>query len=164
MSVVVDGTAGVTFPDTSVQSVAKPAAPQSFIWLTATNGYGSTNTTIKRYSTTVTNQGSDITYTDSATLGAAFTINTNGVYAISIIANAVSGTYPGISVNSSQLSTVIYSITASNRLGYSYSSGGNSGMTTVCVYLSAGSVIRPHTDGAATTVATVEQFQIVRVA
>ena len=57
-------------------------ASQSMVRLNTSNGYGSTNTVIKRYTNVVTNQGVDITYADSATLGASFTINTAGVYAI----------------------------------------------------------------------------------
>lgn len=46
------------------------------------NGYGSTNTKIRRFTTVGENLGSSITYADSATDGASFTINQTGVYAM----------------------------------------------------------------------------------
>jgi len=57
-------------------------APRSEVTVDTGNGYGSTNTRLRRYSNIRKNIGSDITYADSATLGASFTINTAGIYAI----------------------------------------------------------------------------------
>jgi hypothetical protein len=137
---------------------------QSMIRVNTANGYGSTNTAIKRYTTVVTTQGTDITYADSATLGASFTINTAGVYSISgnVVAAATSSL--GASLNSSQLTSVIGNITAADRLIVGYGAGGNPGTFSVSVYLSAGSVIRPHSDGNATTNAAIENFTVTRVA
>jgi hypothetical protein len=47
------------------------------------NGGGGTRTSIRRWTNVVENIGTDITYTDSATNGAEFLINTSGLYAIS---------------------------------------------------------------------------------
>jgi len=135
----------------------------SMVRVNTANGYGSTNTVIKRYTTTVTNQGSDITYADSATLGASFTINTAGVYSISgnVIAAATSSL--GASLNSSQLTTAIGSITAADRLIVGYGGGGNPGTFSVSVYLPAGSVIRPHADANASSSAALENFTVTRI-
>jgi hypothetical protein len=53
----------------------------SMIVASGAGGYGSTATTTNRF-TTVTSDGSDITYTDSSTLGGQFTVVNDGVYHI----------------------------------------------------------------------------------
>jgi hypothetical protein len=137
--------------------------PQSMVRVNTANGYGSTNTMIRRYSTVVTNQGSDIAYADSATLGSSFTINTGGVYAISISSVSTASAYLGLSLNSSQLTTAIHSITAADRLCYGILPSTGSLTVSTCLYLPSGSVIRPHTD-AGFTGGAGDQFTIVRVA
>jgi hypothetical protein len=108
-------------------------------------GYGSTNTAIARFTNVQASIGSDITYSDSATLGASFTINTDGIYHISYtgVADGISNT--GISKNSTQLTTDIVSINVSDRLMVDVNSAaGNEGAATWSGYLQAGDVIRPH--------------------
>jgi len=129
------------------------------------NGYGSSNQWIRRFTTVVTNQGTDITYTDSVTLGASFTINTNGVYAISYSDsfNAISD--QGISVNTTQPNTNIGNIPASERLALSTTAGNNFTETTTWVgFLASGSVLRAQTasNGGGTPATT--QFTISRIA
>lgn len=139
---------------------------RSMVRLNTANGYGSTNTVIRRFTNVVTNQGSDITYADSATLGASFTINTNGVYAISYSDGFVSADYLGISLNSSQLTTGIHAITASDKLCISATSGANIAATaSITLYLPSGSIIRPHattTSGTGAVTANTN-FTITRV-
>ena len=144
-----------------------PVLPaQSMVRLNTANGLGSTNTAIRRFTNTVTNQGTDITYADSATLGASFTINTNGVYAISFNDQFNVNAPMGISLNSTQLTTSIQNITQADILCQSYTSAANIAALTSCtVALVAGDVIRPHvvasvTAGASTTMV---QFTITRV-
>lgn len=60
---------------------------QSMVRLEGGNGFGSVNTRIRRFLTTVTNTGSDIVYVDDASYGASFEIQTDGVYAISYTDN-----------------------------------------------------------------------------
>lgn len=72
----------------------------STVRLSVTNGKGSTNTLVYRWTNTLVNTGSDITYTDSATLGGYLTINTAGMYAISLTVDAnTNGAVFGISLN-----------------------------------------------------------------
>lgn len=142
---------------------------QQMVRLNTANGYGSTNTKIRRFTNTVTNTGSDITYADSATNGASFTINTSGVYAISYSDYfTTGGGRTGISVDSSQLTTNITAITASNVVAVgAYTTAANESSTvSATLYLSSGSVIRAHTNGEATGsgYAGITQFIIVRVA
>jgi len=136
----------------------------SMVRLHTANGYGSTNTTIRRWTTTVANVGADITYADSAANGSTFTINTPGVYAISYSDSFSAGSSMGISLNSSQLTTGISSITTADILSVMTASAANfGGFVSSVVSLVAGDVIRAHTNG--TTTGTVPQvFSIVKVA
>lgn len=162
----IDGTSGVTFPNSTVQAQARPDSPQSMVRVNTANGYGSTNTAIRRFSTVVTNQGSDITYADSATLGASFTINTSGVYAISYSDSfGAAANWAGISKNSSQLTTAINLINAADALAVAYSSGSGVGVNvSATVYLAAGDVIRAHTGAVAYVAGAQTLFNITRVA
>lgn len=83
----------------------------SMVRLNTMNGVGSTNTTVRRFTNVVTNQGTDITYADSATLGASFTINTTGLYSISYTDGGSAVAAMGLSLNSTQNSTTLDSLT-----------------------------------------------------
>lgn len=129
------------------------------------NGYGSTNTMIRRFTTVVTNIGADITYADSATLGASFTINTFGTYAISHSGSFSTASALGISLNSTQLTTIINSIAAANRLALATSTALDFAINcSVTLKLAPGDVIRPHNQGGASgTDAGVTTFTITKV-
>ena len=123
-------------------------AENSMIRLHTGNGHGSVNNKIRRFSTTVADLGNAITYADSATDGASFTINEDGVYNI-VYTDSNNGTTAdlGISKNSTQLTTTITSITASDRLAY-VRAGANQQSSAVYVgSLNVGDIIRPHTSG-----------------
>lgn len=100
------------------------------------NGWGSTNTKIRRWTTTQSSSGTAITYADSATLGGSFTINSPGLYAITAYDNTNDF---GISLNSAQLTTAVTAITTADRLAYS----NNNGLS-ILVRLAATNVIRAH--------------------
>ena len=139
---------------------------QSYVRVNTANGYGSTNTRIRRVTTTVNSAGSDITYADSATLGATFTINTAGVYSVSYTDQFTGISSFGVSINSSQLTTNIYSITVTDVLCGAQTSGAN--LTATCsatFYAAAASVVRAHTQATAAGLeVTGCQFTIARVA
>lgn len=158
----VDSSGNVVIPGKLTQ------VAQSMVRVNTANGYGSTNTMIRRFTTVVTNQGSDITYADSATLGASFTINTNGVYAISYTAipNAANNTY-GISLSTTSPTLAISSITTAEclALGQAYALGSASSVSWTG-YITAGSVVRAHDDSGAAYAPLVAKyhFTIQRVA
>ena len=138
----------------------------SYVRLNTANGYGSTNTVIRRFTNVVNSVGSDITYADSATLGATFTINTAGVYSVSYGDVFTSGASMGISISSTQLTTNIAGITAADRLMMSSTTAVNvTCVASATFYAAANSVIRAHTDAAASN-ATPDRanFTIARVA
>lgn len=138
----------------------------SQIRLNTSNGYGSTNTRILRYVNAVLNVGNDITYADNAAGGASITINTPGLYAISAgYNNAATGGQFGLSLNTTQPTTNIASITATDILAISTCGSANSLSLSVNFvgYFKAGDVIRPHADNASTASAGVAYFNIVKL-
>ena len=140
--------------------------PLSYIRLNTANGYGSTNTKIRRFTNIVNNVGTDITYADSATLGGTFTINTAGVYSVHYNDQFTSAENMGISINSTQLTTIITSIAVADVLAAGTSATANfAASCSATFYTTATSVIRAHTNGVASgTATTLCQFSIARVA
>ena len=139
--------------------------PLSYVRLNTTNGYGSTNNKIRRFTTIVNNVGTDITYADSATLGGTFTLNTAGVYSVSCNDQFTSPNWFGVSINSTQLTTAITNITTADILAVNIT-GSASYLNTASAtfYAAATSIVRLHTDGAASsTNPTLCQFTIARV-
>lgn len=151
----------VVLISTTQALVEEMPPPFSMVRLQQANGYGSTNNKIARFSSVVTNQGGDIAYADSATLGGSFTVNVAGMYAISFSANLASAQAMGVSRNTTQPTTSIAALTNNpERLA-----GANSAWPSVSWigYLAAGDVIRAHTDGNAFAANTLQDFTISRV-
>lgn len=124
------------------------------------NGFGSTNTLIRRFTTTKRNVGTAITYADSATLGASFTIVEAGLYAISYTDSSINAQH-GISVNTTAPTTIIGSIAESEILFATISTtlphvGG-------VFRLAAGDVVRVHTGSATSPGTTGVRFSIRKV-
>lgn len=90
--------AGATRPglDPTNWRMASAVADNELL-ITGNNGYGTTNTYIKRYLSLQNQVGTAISYTDSPTLGAQITINETGLY--SILVSDGSGSAIGASVN-----------------------------------------------------------------
>jgi hypothetical protein len=148
------------FPTTAV-----PVFP-SMVRLNTANGLGSTNTTVRRFTNVVTNQGSDITYADSATLGASFTINTAGVYSINYSDAGASGTAIGITLNCTQNSATCENLTDPSQLliGGVTPANGQAGYPSWTGQLAAGSVIRASLGTNGTTYPKTCTFTITRIA
>ena len=128
------------------------------------NGYGSTNTKIRRFTTTLVSTGTAITYADSATLGATFTINETGIYSMRLMENVGTNYGIGISLNSSQLTTSVSSINVADRLAYGYPFTSEGAMVSCTARLVAGSIIRVHAGGAGPTGTDDKtKFTIVKV-
>ena len=161
----VSGTTGVftgAVSGTTGTFTGAVTTPLSYVRLNTSNGYGSTNNKIRRFTNIVDNVGADITYADSATLGATFTINANGVYSVSYGDSFSVAADLGISINSTQLTTSISAINAANVLSIATIATANYGMVcSATFYAAAASVVRAQTDGAAGTVKT--NFTIARV-
>ncbi|MBP9870661.1 MAG: hypothetical protein KBC53_04075 [Nitrosomonas sp.] len=112
------------------------------VWVHTGNGFGSTNTKHRRYTTAKTNVGTAIIYADSATNGATFTINESGDYQMIMCdrnATASRDVYFGIAVNSSAGTTNIQGDAA--LLIYSYQLSNNITPLTITHRLSVGDVV-----------------------
>lgn len=136
------------------------------VTVTTGNGFGSTNTKIRRYTTAQRNVGTAITYADSAANGATFTINEAGLYEIYTLDTRTTGGLAfGVSVNSNQLTTSIDSITASHRVAYVNNlTNAEATPVTRVLRLAAGDVVRPHGDGAADSASAVTSvFSIKKI-
>lgn len=136
------------------------------VTVTNGNGSGSTNTKIRRFTTTQTNVGTAITYADSATLGASFTINEPGIYeAFYEDESSLGQTYIGISVNTTQPTVDINSITATDRAGLASNATNITASLTRVLRLSTGDVVRPHWGSSApnNTNAAFSAFSIKKV-
>jgi hypothetical protein len=142
-------------------------AVRSEVSLYTGNGHGSsTGTCIRRFTNTLKNVGTAITYADSSTAGASFTINEDGIYALSWCdRSSVDNTSYGFSKNSNQLTTSIASITATHVLAAIGTPTSNHGASVSWTgFLAAGDVIRPHDDtGLNFTGDNLTRFTITKV-
>ena len=152
--------------------VSEPAIPvqvgnvRDEVCVDTGNGHGSTNTRIRRFTNTRKNVGAAITYADSSTLGASFTINQDGVYGITYTDLRTGGaTNFGISVNSSALTTNVQSLTYATGLRHmtTTAESGFRSAVSVQLTLSAGDVVRPHTDNNADGTDGTVMFTITKV-
>ena len=139
--------------------------PLSYVRLNTANGYGSTNTKIRRFTTTVNSAGTDITYADSATLGGTFTINTNGVYSACYNDQFTGTEQLGFSRNSTQLTTGITGIAVADILTVALTiTASQPSAVAATFYANSGDVIRAHTSGVASgTQPNLCQLTIARV-
>lgn len=133
----------VGFAGATSSSMGLVKLPASEIWLNTGNGFGGSGY-CRRFSNTLVNIGSDITYTD--TNGAAFTINWPGIYSINWTDTNTAGSAEGITLNAAPTSG-ISAYNGVNQL--TYHDRGNQWLThSVTKALVAGDVIRFHTDAA----------------
>lgn len=94
------------------------ASASSVAVLTTGNGFGSTNTNIRRYSSRTT-QGSALTCTDDAALGSYCTVNEGGIYAINRIdRNTGAAANFGVSKNDDCTSGGFDSVASDDQLAY----------------------------------------------
>lgn len=141
-------------------------APRSEITVDSGNGFGSTNTTVRRFTNTRKSVGSAIIYADSASNGASFTINESGVYAIEYHDQSSTGAATiGITVNSTALTTSPANITyAQGVRTFMDSSAANFGAHVHWTgNLSAGDVVRAQAGTAANSTNERCMFTIVKV-
>lgn len=158
----VDASGNVTLPANVTAARFAQTGTVSMIRLNGPNGFGSTSTGCRRFSTVVVSQGSDITYADSATDGATFTINTAGVYAMSYTDAFSAAADMAITLNPTlpllasglpgTMSQILFETTATAAAIRNSVSG--------TVFLAAGSIIKTTCTGAGTSRAF---FTITRV-
>ena len=123
-------------------------AGTSEVHLRVSNDFGSTNTKIARWTTVQLNTGSDITYADSAANGATFTVNTAGTYFIGYTMNFGAASTFGLSLNSSELTTDLHSITVADAIMLAVAPAANFlGYVAITKRFAATDIIRCHSQG-----------------
>jgi len=133
------------------------------IHLRTPNGHGSSSNKIRKYSEIKLQRGNAISLVQSASLGDVFTINKTGIYHISMadFFNAATGNI-GVSVNSTELTTAVASITAADRVFFiQYVNIAEHG--SLVTSFSAGDVVRPHTAGSNNGTSSAQHFIITRI-
>ncbi len=155
-----------TTPGTSAAAAATTPSTLSQLILNTGNGFGSTNTAIRRYGAVESLAGLGFSYEDSAVDGMALTILAPGIWQFSC-QDALAGgsTEIGISLNSAELTTNVNAILLANRLGFMTSAGaGLTGNVSAAVYCRANDVIRAHGDGTADATTTARFSAILLAA
>lgn len=152
----------VSYIRASGAGVVSASVGNHFVTVHTGNGYGSTNLNVRRFTTILGSAGTDVTYTDSSTLGATFTIVGAGLYAIQYQEN-ISGSI-AITLNSAALSTAPQSISVANRLVLaSQTNGAVTANETTVVRLAASDVIRAQADTGASNGTGLAYFSIRKV-
>lgn len=143
------GTWATGMSEVSLFTSHQPETPSSEVLVTGGNGLGSdTNNKIRRFSATTTNTGSAITYADSTTAGATFTINQEGLYGMSVHDYSATGnSIAGITLNSGNLTTSIISLTGTEVVTLGWAATATIASASCQLRLSPGDVIRVHGDG-----------------
>lgn len=115
-------------------------------------GWGSTNNKIPYFTNEIKNTtGGIVTIANDSTNGFSITANKKCTVTASISSGQATGTnILGFSLNSSELTTTIQSITAADRVALSGNGSGSINTAqnpTVLIELNTGDVLRPHGDG-----------------
>lgn len=153
----------ITTTNSSVTALAALVAAgtvRSEVFVDTANGFGASGTAIPRFSVTNVNTGTSITYADSATNGASFTINQTGLYGMSfwwgsVFAGADANNIL-ITKNQSNLTQASFNMPTTERLdlaGLEVPSGTFVSFlsTSAVALLNAGDIIRPNSAHAAST-------------
>jgi hypothetical protein len=159
----------LSLTETSIPANFSNVLPQwsqsdSSIRVMTGNGFGSTNTSVRRFSSTLDNVGSSITYADSASLGASFIINEDGVYSFSYSDVALTG-----NATVAVVKNAITFVTDSNLLSRDNGTGANSEDSNLLassgVYLIKGDTVRvvSNTPSNISSAATTTMFTISKV-
>ena len=147
---------GTTLSSAQVTALlAGTTAPESIFYQTYA-GYGSTNNKIPYFSNaTIDTSSSLMTIANSSTNGLSIEADADILVNMTFFFDGTSGVSAlgriGISLNSTQLTTSIDSITVANRVAYNSNftaSNNNSAPScSVSIILADGDILRPHTNG-----------------
>lgn len=155
----------VTLISTTQALIERMPPAFSMVRVLGANGYGSTNTKVRRFTTIATNQGGSITYADSATLGGTFTVGAAGVYSATFTDQFTGACSIALISNGTNGAASITALTANEILASTTVSSPSYGISVAWTgYLAAGAVIWAQTDGIATGASTaINSFTISKV-
>lgn len=145
-------------------TMGKTFAPRSMVIVNTFNGYGSTGTRVAVYTNLETNIGTDITYTPDAVNGDKFTINTTGVYCVSICGQVTSAnSNAGVSKNAGSTSTDLISLPLNEILmAQALPAGEETEFSTTQIF-AANDVLRFQGDGQTLNPSSFTRFRITKV-
>jgi len=151
--------------------------PYSEVRLMGPNGYGAVNTNVRRFQSVNSQIGEDITYTDDSNLGAYFTINTPGIYAIKYSDGKTEGASyileAAITINAATFTGAVDLLPFSELIDYAEGAVNVTGLDAVSFYLKTsdtlnlqvGDIIRAQGTGSDLTTGDQRcSFSITRVA
>jgi hypothetical protein len=131
----------------------------SCVQLSGANGFGSTATTVRRFSSVIQNIGTDIEYVDSPTLGGQFIAKSDGVYNATFCEVSQSNT------NFSEVAIILNGTTVS-RGGETYNTAGaltKRPSTSISIYLNKGDIITAGVNSASQNDGSDSLFTISKV-
>jgi hypothetical protein len=109
---------------------------QSYAWFDTLTALGSTNTNVTRYTNINKSAGTDLTITQSSTLGDSITVNKDGKYSVFASLRGVGATTL-IAITKNSTTT-----TASGQICSGFGPNGDHGCTSATVFLKKNDVIR----------------------
>jgi hypothetical protein len=112
------------------------------------NGFGSTNTIVRRFSTVDLTIGTSITYADDSVYGASFLVNDPGVYTVNYTDQRTDTAFPYfyyyIDIDHSPVQSTVSTILSGSTMSAISSSGPYMiGKNTITIVLDKGDVVRP---------------------
>lgn len=122
--------------------------PIRYLRLDEHAGYGSSDTKIRQFANLVSDDGPDNIFTHNhgayGTAGLEITIQKDGNYWFLHQTDSSATENPGISLNSSQLTTAYFSINVNDRLVNTTGTANFIVFGSYCGYFVKGDIIRPH--------------------
>jgi len=148
-------------------SSGSSTATDSMIFVDTGNGHGATNTTVRRF-VNVRRYAGNVTYADSSTNGATFTVATGGAGAWFMCAyeyRSGAQAQVGITLNGASLTTSIASITYANGFRARGAANTNSETASACTVesLADADIIRVQTTGSESNTDSRTSFFMVRL-
>lgn len=143
--------------------VGPGSSGDNVVIVTTGNGHGAVSARTRRFTTTLKNVGTDITYADDANAGGSFTINATGLYAIYYQDQGTNANKRGVTLNDNTNGDVD-GTTAANLLGWIDGDATKTRSMSLTTKLTAGDVIRARDDGNCdATTAKYTTFAITKV-
>lgn len=140
-----------------------PTQAASYLRYSGVAAYGSTNTNVWRFTTAHESGGTDITYVPSSTAGDSFTVNTSGIYSISVFGTATANRTVHLNIGASINNTV--TLINSTVRGFGLILSGFSHLATTWTgYVEAGQKIWVSSDGAMYNAAGYELTNAISIA
>jgi hypothetical protein len=154
----------LTFQEQQIQVSVSNTLPQfsesdSSVRLSGANGFGSTATTTRRFANVLQNLGTDIAYTDDASLGGQFRAMSSGIYNVSYSEGSSANTTN--SANYIMLNGVL--VAFDNQLYNTASTGSKYSSASWSGYLTAGDIITAAVETAANNNGLVANFTMSKV-